>query len=180
MAADALLALAAGTATGTRASRPHVVFVCDVRPAARGHTHGDEVCHVIGGGPVPVSVVREAAIGAFVKVALRDGTKVDTIVHYRRHIPAELRTVLELGDPERLDGAVCVEEGCDRRYGPSGTTTIRWPTTGSRATRTSGRGASPITGRRPSAIGRPASWVVAGRSEGRRDGRVVRRAGGRG
>ena len=35
---------------------------------------------------------------------------------YGRHIPALLRTVLELGDPERLDGAVCVEAGCDRRH----------------------------------------------------------------
>jgi hypothetical protein len=41
----------------------------------------------------------------------------DTIVHYGRSIPAELRTALELGDPDRLDGAVCIEDGCDRRYG---------------------------------------------------------------
>jgi hypothetical protein len=37
---------------------------------------------------------------------------------YGRRIPAELRTALELGDPERLDGAKCSEEGCDRRNGP--------------------------------------------------------------
>ena len=85
------------------------MYVCDLRAAARGHTHGDELCHVVGGGPVPVEVVRAAAVDAFVKVVVRDGTKVDTIVHYGRHIPALLRTVLELGDPERLDGAVCVE-----------------------------------------------------------------------
>ena len=71
----------------------------------------------MAGGPVPVSVVREAAVGAFVKVAVRDGRKLDTIVHYGRSIPAELRTALELGDPDRLDGAVCIEDGCDRRYG---------------------------------------------------------------
>ena len=114
-AADALLRLAKGGGKG-RAGRADVVYVCDLRAAARGHTHGDEVCHVIGGGPVPVDVVRAAAVDAFVKVVVRDGTKVDTIVHYGRHIPALLRTVLELGDPERLDGAVCVEAGCDRRH----------------------------------------------------------------
>ena len=65
---------------------------------------------------MPVDVVRAAAVDVFVKVALRDGTKVDTIVHDGRHIPALLRTVLELGDPEHLDGAVCVEEHCDRRH----------------------------------------------------------------
>jgi hypothetical protein len=104
-----------GDAKGGR-RRADVVYVCDLRAAMRGHTHGDEVCHVVGGGPVPVAVVREAALEAFVKVAVRDGTKIDTIVHYGRHIPAVLRTALELGDPERLDGLVCVEEGCDRRH----------------------------------------------------------------
>jgi hypothetical protein len=113
-AADALLRLTKGGGKG-RAGRADVVFVCDLRAAARGHTHSDEVCHVIGGGPVPVDVVRAAAVDAFVKVVVRDGTKVDSIVHYGRRIPAMLRTVLELGDPERLDGAVCVEAGCDRR-----------------------------------------------------------------
>ena len=114
-AADALLAIAKGGGKGSRV-RADVVYVCDLRAAVRGHTHGDEVCHVIGGGPVPVDVVRAAAVDAFVKVVLRDGTKLDTVIHYGRHIPAVLRTALELGDPERLDGLVCVEEGCDRRH----------------------------------------------------------------
>ena len=57
-----------------------------------------------------------AAVDAFVKVVVRDGTKLDSVVHFGRHIPAVLRTALELGDPERLDGLVCVEEGCDRRH----------------------------------------------------------------
>jgi hypothetical protein len=114
-AADAFVTMTSGNGKG-KSTRADVVFVCDVAAAVRGHTHGDELCHVIGGGPVPVSVVREAAVSAFVKVAVRDGTKLDTIVHYGRKIPAELRTALELGDPERLDGAVCSEDGCDRRH----------------------------------------------------------------
>jgi hypothetical protein len=72
---------------------------------------------VIGGGPVPVSVVRAAAVSAFVKVAVRDRKKLHAIVHYGRKFPVELRTALDLGDPQRFDGAVCSEEGCDRRYG---------------------------------------------------------------
>jgi hypothetical protein len=114
-AADALLSLVKSGGKG-RPGRADVVYVCDLRAAARGHTHRDELCHVVGGGPVPVDVVRAAAVDAFVKVAVRDGTKIDTIVHYGRHIPALLRTALELGDPERLDGLVCVEDGCDRRH----------------------------------------------------------------
>ena len=136
-AADALVELCAGG--GKRTARADIVYVCDLAAAARGHTHGDELCHVIGGGPVPVSVVRAAAVDAFVKVAVRDGKQLHTIVHYGRKIPAELRTALELGDPERLDGAVCTEEGCDRRYdleldhddpvangGPSSYGNMRW------------------------------------------------------
>jgi len=115
-AADAFVRMVAGPGART-VGRVDVVYVCDLSAAARGHTHGDELCHVVGGGPVPASVVREAAVGAFVKVAVRDGRKLDTIVHYGRNIPAELRTALELGDPDRLDGAVCIEDGCDRRYG---------------------------------------------------------------
>jgi hypothetical protein len=114
-AADALLALVKGGGTG-RPGRADVVFVCDLRAAVRGHTHAGELCHVIGGGPVPVDVVRAAAIDAFVKVVLRDGTKLDTIMHYGRHVPAVLQTALDLGDPARLDGAVCCEAGCDRRH----------------------------------------------------------------
>ena len=89
----------------------------DGRPG--GVVHADlraVVGDVVGGGPVPMSSVRAAANKAFIKAVTHDGRKVDTIVHYGRHIPALLRTVLELGDPERLDGAVCVEEGCDRRH----------------------------------------------------------------
>jgi hypothetical protein len=115
-AADAFVAMtSAGDAR--RSTRADVVYVCDLNAAARGHTAGDELCHVVGGGPVPVSVVRAAAVSAFVMVAVRDGQKLDTIVHYGRKIPVELRTALELGDPQRLDGAVCSEDDCDRRYG---------------------------------------------------------------
>ena len=114
-AADAFVAMMSGT--GKRAARAEIVHVCDLAAAARGHTHAGELCHVIGAGPVSVETVRKAAVSASVKVAVRDGKQLHTITHHGRRIPAELRTALELGDPERLDGAVCVEEGCDRRYG---------------------------------------------------------------
>jgi hypothetical protein len=114
-AADALLAMANRGAKG-KSGRADVVYVCDLRAAVRGHTHGDEVCHVVGSGPVPLDVIRAAAVDAFVKVVLRNGVKIDTVIHYGRHIPAVLRTALDLGDPDRLDGAVCVDDGCDRRH----------------------------------------------------------------
>ena len=60
--------------------------------------------------------MRDAArAGAFVKAVVHDGIQVDTVRHYGKHMPATLRTVLELGDPPEFDGARCCD--CGRTYG---------------------------------------------------------------
>jgi hypothetical protein len=116
-AADAFVAMTKGRGKG-RSDRADVVFVLSYDAYRRGHTHGDELCHVIGGGPVPVSVVRQAvADDAFIKAVVMKGVEIHTVAHLGRRKTAELRTALELGPPPRFEGAVCVEEGCDRRYG---------------------------------------------------------------
>jgi len=112
--ADALLALLSGVGRG-RARRADVVFVCDLRAWRRGHAQPGEPCHIIGGGPVPVDVIGEHIGDAFVKAVTHDGVRIDTVVHYGRHLTAELRTALDLGDPPDFDGAVCDEPGCGRR-----------------------------------------------------------------
>jgi 5-methylcytosine-specific restriction endonuclease McrA len=67
---------------------------------------------------VPVSVVRDAVTDdAFVKAVITDGVTISTVKHFGRRMSAELRTALELGAPPAFEGAVCVEDGCDRRYG---------------------------------------------------------------
>lgn len=115
-AADALLQMTKG-AKG-KASRADAVFVCSLDAYRRGHTHHGELCHVIGGGPVPVSVVRNAvADDAFVKAVLVRGDEIHTVAHFGRRMSATLRTALELGPAPTFEGAVCVEEGCDRRHG---------------------------------------------------------------
>jgi hypothetical protein len=98
-----------------------VVLVADIRALARGHTEAGEPCHVVGGGPVPVSVARDA-LGdalqeAFVKLVTHDGVRVQDVVHIGRKLPAVLRTALELGAPPRFEGVVCVEAECGRRLG---------------------------------------------------------------
>jgi 5-methylcytosine-specific restriction endonuclease McrA len=116
-AADALVKLLSGKGKGWN-ERADVVLVCSLDAYRRGHTHGDELCHVIGGGPVPVSVVREAvAHDAFVKAVVLRGVEIHTVAHFGRRVPAEVRTALDLGPAPAFEGAVCVEEGCDRRYG---------------------------------------------------------------
>jgi hypothetical protein len=93
------------------------VYVCDVRAAARGHARPGEPCHIVGGGPVPTdSVAAAVAAGAFVKGVTHDGTRIDSIVHWGRHIPAEIETALQLGPPPAFEGAECAD-GCGRRHG---------------------------------------------------------------
>jgi hypothetical protein len=115
-AADALVKLLSGQGTGA-AQRADVVFVCDLAAYRRGHTHHGEACHIVGGGPVPVGVVRDMIDDAFIKAVLHDGVRIDTVAHYGRHIGAELRTALELGPVPAFDGVTCAEQGCGRRHG---------------------------------------------------------------
>ena len=108
-----------GRANPTRAGpvRAELVLVCDTNAYRRGHAHAGEVCHVRGGGPVPVERVRELSEDAFIKAVLHDGVRIGTVKHFGRHISAELRTALELGAPPGFDGALCAEPECGRRYG---------------------------------------------------------------
>ena len=94
-----------------------MVVVCDLGAYRRGHAHAAEPSHIVGGGPVPVSVARELAEDAFIKAVTHDGVAIDTVAHLGRHIPAELRTALELGPVPDFEGTSCVEAGCGRRYG---------------------------------------------------------------
>jgi hypothetical protein len=121
-AADALAAMIRpddAPASPSKSKRRDVdaVIVCDLRAFRRGHAHDGEQCHIVGGGPIPARLARELSKDAFLKAVLHDGVNVHTVKHFGRHIPAELRTALELGELPDLDGVVCSEEGCDRRYG---------------------------------------------------------------
>jgi hypothetical protein len=114
--ADALVGLLLGQGK-SKARGTELVVVCDLRAWRRGRAESDEVCHVIGGGPVPVSVAKELAADSFLKAVIHDGVRIQTVAHFGRRIPAELRTALDLGSPPGLEGASCAEEGCGRRYG---------------------------------------------------------------
>jgi hypothetical protein len=91
-----------------------LVIVADLRAYRRGHAHRGEPCHIIGAGPIPVSVAQEAANDAFLKAVMHDGTHIHTVAHFGRHVPASVRTALDLG-PD-LEGLTCARDGCDRRY----------------------------------------------------------------
>jgi hypothetical protein len=114
-AADALVGLVSGSGRG-KAQRADLVIVCDLRAYRRGHAHPGEPVHLVGGGPIPVSLVRELERDPFLKAVLHDGADLRVVKHFGRHIPAEVRTALELGRPPDFDGLRCSAPGCDRRH----------------------------------------------------------------
>ena len=100
-AAQALADLVAGAGGGgeesARAGSAELVLVCDLFAWRRGHTHPGEVCHIVEGGPVPPEVAKELAQDGFVKAVLHDGINIHLVKHFGRHLPAALRTALDLG-----------------------------------------------------------------------------------
>jgi len=99
-----------------KSNRADLVIVCDLQAYRRGHVHEGEPCHIVGGGPIPVSLARELGRDAFLKAVLHDGTEIHTIAHFGRKYPAVLRTALDLGGPPDFNGNVCAAPGCGRRY----------------------------------------------------------------
>ena len=116
LAADAFVRIVGTGATG-KSRAADVVYVIDSRAYRRRHANPGEPCHVIGGGPIPVDLVREQIEDAFLKVVLHDGVDIQTVAHHGRHRPAELQTALELGPAPDFDGVMCAEAGCHRTYG---------------------------------------------------------------
>jgi hypothetical protein len=116
LAADAFVRMFETGGGKPKAQQADLVIVCDLQAYRRGHTEEGEVCHIIGGGPIPVSLARELGQDAFLKAVIHEGTEIHTIAHFGRRYPAVLRTALTLGAAPHFEGRVCAEPGCDRRY----------------------------------------------------------------
>jgi hypothetical protein len=114
-AADALVALTNGGNREPRARQVDVVVVVDSRKLDFGDD-AEGPCHIVGGGPIPVSEVGRLATQAFLKVVLHDGVEIHRVAHVGRYQPAELRTALQLGRPPDFEGVTCCEPGCGRKY----------------------------------------------------------------
>ncbi|MEW6477701.1 MAG: HNH endonuclease signature motif containing protein, partial [Actinomycetota bacterium] len=116
LAAQAFVRMIENGGVKGKAGRADLVIVCDLGAYRRGHAHEGEACHIVGGGPIPVSLVKELGRDAFLKAVLHNGTEIHTIAHFGRRYPAVLRTALDLGAPPEFNGNVCAAPGCDRRY----------------------------------------------------------------
>ncbi|MCZ7526629.1 MAG: hypothetical protein M5U14_09790 [Acidimicrobiia bacterium] len=109
----------AGRSTVAVRPAPRVDVVVHVSREAlrRGSVEPGELCTVQGVGPIPLERARELLDDAFLKAVLVDGTRVETVRHLGRRIPAELRTALEVRSVLADGDVVCSVEGCDRRTG---------------------------------------------------------------
>jgi hypothetical protein len=116
LAAQALVEMMKNGGGKAKANRADMVIVCDLEAYRRGHANEGEPCHIIGGGPIPVSLAKELGRDAFLKAVLHTGTEIHTIAHFGRRYPAVLQTALDLGPPPIFNGNVCAAPGCDRRY----------------------------------------------------------------
>jgi hypothetical protein len=85
----------------------HVVV--DYDALMRGHTVSGGQCEIPGIGPIPVTLARQMADDAILKVLLTKGADVATVAHAGYTIPSHLRSALEVRDPK------CIVPGCDCR-----------------------------------------------------------------
>ena len=114
-AADALVKMLAGTGTG-KTDRADMTVVWDrSADAVANSDDGEGAAHIVGGGPITIAEARRAAERSFVKAVIHDGTRIETVMHVGRYLPAELRTALGLGDPPGFEGFVCID--CGKRHG---------------------------------------------------------------
>lgn len=86
-----------------------VHVVVDYEALMRGHTETGEKCEVPGIGPIPVTLARQMADDAVLKVLLTKGVEVISVAHAGYTPPAHLRSALEVRDP------TCIVPRCNRR-----------------------------------------------------------------
>jgi hypothetical protein len=102
--ADALVKVV----TGERAGGPpaQVALRVDAGALTRGEVEGDEVCEVVGVGPVPVEVAKSFLSDALVHLVVTDGVDIKAVTSAKRTIPATLRAALQERD------RTCAVPGC--------------------------------------------------------------------
>ena len=107
--ADALVDLARTVSAAPRGPETMVHLMVDYEALMRGHTVGGEQCEIPGVGPIPVTLARQMAEDAILKVLLTKGVDVMAVAHAGYTIPAHLRSAVEARDQK------CIVSRCDRR-----------------------------------------------------------------
>jgi hypothetical protein len=74
-----------------------VIILLDAAALRRGHTEPGEICEICeiaGLGPVPVATAREVPGDALLRIVIKDGVDIRTVVHAKRTINEVLQTAL--------------------------------------------------------------------------------------
>jgi hypothetical protein len=106
---DALVDLIRPDSTTSAGPETMLHVVIDYDALMRGHTVAGEQCEIPGIGPIPVTLARQMADDAILKVLLTKGVDVAAVAHGGYTIPAHLRSALQVRDPK------CVVPGCECR-----------------------------------------------------------------
>ena len=124
LAADGLVAMAdarlsgnldaSPAARGARgrkrlSNRRELIAIVDLPALRRGQTHDGETCEIAGVGPVPVEVARDVFGDALLRIVIRDGTAIRTVVHTGRTASAVQETAILAQQHGR-----CGRPACDR------------------------------------------------------------------
>ena len=119
-AADGLVAMAAARAEAAPApevrrgrgrkrlcDRRELIGLVDLAALRRGETRPGETCEIVGVGPVPVDVAREVFGDALLRIVIRDGIDIRTVVHTGRTANAVQETAVLV-----REGGRCLRPGC--------------------------------------------------------------------
>jgi hypothetical protein len=82
----------------------------DAEALQRGAVEGDEVCEIVGVGPIPVRTARELLGDAMLKLVITKGVDVANVVHLGRGPTAAQRVALLWQQPK------CSNIGCSSTY----------------------------------------------------------------
>lgn len=113
-AADGLVAMArAASGNGadgapTKSSVQPILLV-NIESLLRGSLEGDEVCEIPGVGPVSLAAALELLGPEGLKIVIKDGVDIRTVVHLGRHPTAAQRTAIFVRDRGR-----CIRPTCPR------------------------------------------------------------------
>ncbi|MDP2624024.1 MAG: HNH endonuclease signature motif containing protein [Actinomycetota bacterium] len=112
--ADALPDLLDGDGPGR--GRTEMVVLVSHGVADRGwqDVADGEYCKIPGVGPIDPRIARKIAGDAFLSGLFYDGEDLRNIRRFGRHIPAEIKTVLNLGEPPEFEGRRCID--CGNRF----------------------------------------------------------------
>jgi len=113
----------------------------------RGWVEGDEVCEIVGLGPIPVSVGRDLLGDAILKLVITKGVDVANVTHLGRSATVAQQVALW------WKSAACTVLGCTRTQRLQNDHRYEWPTPNAHASTSSTRSANTTTTSRPAPTG---------------------------